>query len=117
MKQVSASLREYKRVVRGWLGVATQDITPDLAKVFELDTAKGAVVSDIYRGGPAHHAGIRRGDVIVAFEGKPVEGSRAVSRWVADTRVGDEVTLEVIRDGKRRKFRARITEPPGAGSL
>ena len=113
VRQIATQLKENKRVVRGWLGVATQDITPDLARVFGLESTDGAVISDIYRGGPAHTAGIRRGDVIVGLDGKKVKTSREVSRWVAETRVGDTVTVEVLRDGKRRSFPAKITEPPG----
>ncbi|MGH7855807.1 MAG: S1C family serine protease, partial [Candidatus Binatia bacterium] len=113
VRQVATQLRANKRVVRGWLGVASQDITPELARLFKLDSTDGAVVSDIYRGGPAYRGGMRRGDVIVTYEGKKVRNARELSRWVADTAVGKAVEIDVLRDGKPKKLTATVTEPPG----
>ncbi|MBI2963167.1 MAG: Do family serine endopeptidase [Deltaproteobacteria bacterium] len=110
--QVVDQLRAHRRVVRGWLGVVMQDVTPDLARSFGLPSEQGALVSDIYRGGPAHRAGIRRGDVIVGFDGRPVKNSRELSRWAAEVPLGHSVKIDVVRGGVRRSFDAVIQEAP-----
>jgi serine protease Do len=110
--QVVDQLRAHRRVVRGWIGVAMQDVTAELARHFGLSSSEGALVSDIYRGGPAHRAGIRRGDVIVAFNGRPVHNSRELSRWAAEVPVGTKVKIEVAREGGRRSFDVLVEEAP-----
>ena len=77
-----------------------QDVTPELARSFGLPSDEGALVSDIYRGGPAHRAGIRRGDVIVGFNGRPVKNSRELARWAAEIPIGTSVKVEVLREGE-----------------
>jgi serine protease Do len=110
--QVVEQLRAHRRVVRGWLGVAMQDVTPELSRAFGLPNNEGALVSDIYRGGPAHRAGIRRGDVIVAFNGRPVKNSRELARWAAEVPVGESVKIDVAREGSRRSFVVVVEEAP-----
>jgi len=110
--RVVDQLRSNRRVVRGWLGVAMQDVTPELAQSFGLPGEEGALISDIYRGGPAYRAGIRRGDVVVGFNGQPVKNSRELSRWVAEIPIGTSVKLDVLREGSRRTFEVAITEAP-----
>jgi serine protease Do len=110
--QVVGELRSHRRVVRGWLGVAMQDITPELARSFGLASDDGALISDIYRGGPAHRAGVRRGDVIVAFGGKPVKNSRELSRWASEVPIGSSVRIDVMREGSRKSFEVTIQEAP-----
>ncbi len=110
--QVVDQLRTHRRVVRGWLGVAMQDVTPDLARSFGLPSEEGALVSDIYRGSPAHRAGIRRGDVIVGFGGRSVRSSRELSRWAAEVPLGTSVRVEVVREGARKSFDVVIQEAP-----
>src|ERR1051326_131255 len=88
--QIVGELRSHRRVVRGWLGVAMQDVTPELARSFGLSSDDGALISDIYRGGPAHRAGVRRGDVIVGFNGRPVKNSRELSRWASEVARSEE---------------------------
>ena len=110
--QVVDQLRTNRRVVRGWLGVAMQDVTPELARYFGLSKDQGALVSDIYRGGPAHRAGIRRGDVIVAFNGRPVKNSRELSRWATEVPVGTSVKVDVVREGGQHSYDVVIQEAP-----
>ncbi len=110
--QIAEQLRANRRVVRGWLGVAMQDVTPELARTFGIKRDGGAIVSDLFPGGPAHRAGVRRGDVIVAFNGKVVKNSRELSRWAADLPVGSVVKVEVIRDGRRRSLELTTQEAP-----
>ena len=97
-------------VTRGYLGVNIQSITPDLAAALKLEGRKGALVADVVSGGPAGQAGIKRGDLIVAYDGKAVEDSHDLPAAVAATPVGKEVTVTVIRDGKEHKVSARIAK-------
>ena len=110
--QVVGELRSHRRVVRGWLGVAMQDVTPELARSFGLSDDDGALIADIYRGGPAHRAGIRRGDVIIGFKGRPVKNSRELSRWATEVPIGTSVKVEVVREGIKRSFDVVIQEAP-----
>src|SRR5262245_8162367 len=110
--QVVGQLRSNRRVVRGWLGVAMQDVTAELARSFGLPNEEGALVSDLYRGGPAHRAGIRRGDVVVGFNGQHVKNSRELARWVAQIPIGSPVKIEVLREGSRQTFEVTVAEAP-----
>jgi serine protease Do len=111
-KNVLDQLRERGRVERGWLGVGIQDVTPDLASSLELDDASGALVASIAPGGPAARAGLARGDVIVAFGGKPIVDSHQLPALVAESRVGSTARLTVLRDGKRREIDVEIASLP-----
>jgi serine protease Do len=110
--QVVDQLRSNRRVVRGWLGVAMQDVTPELARSFGLPNEEGALISDIYRGGPAHRAGIRRGDVVVGFNGQHVKNSRELARWVTQIPIGSPVKIGVLREGSRQTFEVTVVEAP-----
>lgn len=103
-------LKDNGRVVRGWLGVMIQKVTPELAKSFKMDEAKGALVADVVKGGPAEKAGIERGDVIVEFNGIPINDWSELPGVVAETGVGAEVDVTVIRDGRRKTYKAKIAE-------
>jgi serine protease Do len=94
------------RVVRGWLGVAVQKITPELKAKLNLIDEKGALVSDVLPGGPAKQADIRRGDVIISFNGKHIDTSSHLPHVIASTPVGKVVAVGVIR--KREKMTLAI---------
>jgi len=94
------------RVTRGYLGVNIQGISPELAAAMKLSDSKGALVADVVPGGPADKAGIRRGDVIVGFDGKSVGGNHELPVMVAATPVDREVKVTVIRDGKEQQLLA-----------
>ena len=96
-------------MTRGYLGVNIQNITPELASALKLQDAKGVLVADVIPGGPAEKAGIKRGDVIVAFEGKAVQDSHELPAMVAGTPVGKEVTVTVLTDGREHPVTAKIT--------
>jgi serine protease Do len=87
-------------VTRGYLGVNIQDVTPELAASLHIKEAKGALVGDVMEGTPAEKAGIKRGDVIVAFNGREIKNSHELSPLVAATPVGKEVPVKIVRDGK-----------------
>ncbi len=98
------------KVVRGWLGVMIQKITPELQETLKLKEGKGALVGDVTDGGPAKNAGIQRGDVIVAFDGKEIKDSSELPYQVASTPVGKVVPVEIMRKGQKQTVRVKIEE-------
>ena len=107
-KPIVQQLRTAGRVTRGWLGVSIQALTPDLAKSFGLPNTKGALVSSVADGSPAAAADLRPGDVIVRYDGKPVDAPRALPALVASTEIGRAVELDVVRDGGARAVRVTV---------
>ena len=97
---VIEQLRQFKEVRRGWLGVRIQQVTDEIAETLSIKPAKGALVAGIDDKGPAKPAGIAPGDVIVKFDGKDVKEMRDLPRIVADTPVGKDVEVVVVRKGK-----------------
>jgi serine protease Do len=110
VKNELQQLREKGKVTRGWLGIYIQQVTPELAQSLGLQSARGALVAEVLKGGPAKAAGIRRGDVIVGFDGKPVESAQELPLMVAQTPLGKAVTVKVVRDKKPLDLNATITE-------
>ena len=92
-------LREFKEVRRGWLGVRIQQVTDDIAESLNIKPVRGALVAGVDDKGPAKPAGIEPGDVVVKFDGKDVKDPKDLSRVVADTAVGKEVDVVIIRKG------------------
>jgi len=90
--------------------VVVQKLTPELAKSFGLKESEGALVSDVTEQGPADKAGIKRGDVIISFDGKPIKDMETLPKLVASTEVGKKVKLMVIREGKRIEAEVVIGE-------
>ena len=87
-REVVGQLRQFGEARRGWIGVRIQQVTREIAEGLGLPEPPGALVSDVTPGGPAAKAGSQDGDLITAFDGKPVADSRALSRIVADTPIG-----------------------------
>jgi serine protease Do len=107
------SLQKTGKVVRGWMGVAIQEITPALAKSFKLpEQRKGVLISDVNENGPSHAAGIKRGDVVVAFNGKDVQSVSQLRNLVARTMVGKDAQVKVLRDGKEQTIAVKVAERP-----
>ncbi len=107
-EHVMEQLKQYGHVIRGWLGVEIQEVTPDLAQSFGLSKPEGALVASVTKDGPAAKAGIQRGDVIIKFDGKEVNSEHQLPVLVADTAVGKEVKVEVIRNGKHEILPVKI---------
>ncbi|MCY1126936.1 DegQ family serine endoprotease [Frigidibacter sp. RF13] len=97
--KVVDQLRNFGETRRGWLGVKIQDVTPDVAEAMGLETAHGALVTDV-PDGPAKEAGVQSGDVIVEFDGHEVKDSRELVRTVGDAEVGKPVPITVLRNGE-----------------
>jgi serine protease Do len=114
-KDLIPQLREGK-VVRGWLGVMIQKITPELQEKLDLKDDQGALVADVTQGGPAEKAGIQRGDVIVSFDDKPIEEMNDLPYIVATTPVGEKVDVVVIRDGKKKTIQVKVGEMEEEGA-
>jgi Do/DeqQ family serine protease len=109
-KHVMDQLVSGGRVQRGRLGVTIQGVTGDLAAGLGLDGARGALVSDVTPGSAAAKAGLRRGDVIVGYQGRAVTDTNALRNEIAGTRPGTTVKLEVLRDGRTLPMTASLDE-------
>ncbi len=103
-KLIADQLISSGRVTRGWLGVGIQEVTAELAESFDLGKPTGALVNQVMAGTPAADSGLRQGDIILAFDGKEVRGVRELQLMVASSPAGREVTLEVLREGRRRSL-------------
>ena len=109
-KELLPELEEKGKVTRGWLGVMIQKVTPEIAESLGLDQARGALVADVMKEGPAKEAGIEVGDVIVEFDGHSVKDSTELPLLVARTGVGKSVEVKVLRNGKAHDMTVRIAE-------
>ncbi|RFB91626.1 serine protease [Rhizobium leguminosarum bv. trifolii] len=101
-------LREYGETRRGWLGVRIQPVTDDIADSLGLDSAKGALVAGVIKGGPVDDGSIKAGDVILKFDGKTVSEMRDLPRVVAESTVGKEVDVVVLRDGTEQTVKVKL---------
>lgn len=115
-KPLIPQLEAKGEVTRGYLGVNIQDVTPELVSALRLEDSKGALVADVVPGGPADKAGIKRGDLIISYDGNSVGDSHDLPALVAVTPVDKEASLTVIRDGKEHKISARIARLESAGT-
>ena len=98
------------RVIRGWLGVMIQKVTPELTDKLKLRDEKGALVADVTPGSPADKAGIKRGDVIISFDGKEISEMKDLPYIVGSTPVDKKVKVVVIRKGKEKSFKLEVGE-------
>ena len=111
-RTVMDSLIKNGKVTRGWLGVSIQDVTQNLAKQFGLTETKGALVSEVMADSPAAAAGLKGGDVVVSYDGKPVDSPAILRNLVAQTPIGKSVKVEVLREKKRETVTIKIAEQP-----
>jgi serine protease Do len=109
-KGVLPQLRASGKVSRGWLGVMIQPVTEEVAANLELDSKQGALVADLDPNGPAAKAGVKRYDVIVEFDGKPVREMDELPKLVAAAPVGKKAQLKVIRKGAEQKLAVQLGE-------
>jgi serine protease Do len=108
VKDILGQLRTEGRVTRGWLGVSVQQMTSELAQSFALEEPRGALVAEVMKDSPAEAAGLKRGDVILTFNGHEIKDMRDLPRLVAATPVNEMVMLQILRDGKTREVKIKI---------
>jgi serine protease Do len=116
-RDVMESLVADGKVTRGYLGVMIQDVTPSLAKEFNLKDQKGALIGDVVPKGPAEKAGLKSGDVVLEFNGKPVRDSRQLKLQVARVKPGESVPLKVLRQGSAKTIQVTVNELPGSEQI
>ncbi|MBI5183322.1 MAG: Do family serine endopeptidase [Nitrospinae bacterium] len=109
-KDILNDLKEKGSVTRGWLGVIIQKVTPDLAKSFNLSESEGALVADVMPKSPADDVGLKRGDVIIEFDGKKIGAMEELPMIVASTKVGSKVDMVIIREGQKKRMKVTIAE-------
>lgn len=115
--EVVDQLKTGGKVARGWLGVLIQEVTPELAQSFGLDKPRGALVGQVMNDGPALAAGVKAGDIIIAFNGQPVHHSSELPPMVGRIRPGSNVPLVVIRNGKEQALTVQLQELPEENAL
>lgn len=106
-------LVNYGQVVRGWLGIEAQQLSPELAKSFKLESNHGVIITAIYNNGPAHKAGLRPGDIIVRMNNIPVSDGRLSMYQIAQSKPGDEIRIDFLRDGQNESLLAILGAKPG----
>jgi serine protease Do len=113
-KKIADQLRKNGRVVRGWLGIRAQDVSPQLASSLNLARPVGemAVVTEVAENSPAGEAGVKTGDVILEFNGKPVPKSHEFPSVIADTPPGQKVSLKIVHEKKEQTISVKIGELP-----
>lgn len=109
-KPVITQLAEYGKTRRGWLGVKIQTVTPEIADGLGLKESSGALVASVTPGGPAEKADIKAGDVITEFNGQKLDAMRQLPRIVAETPIGKDAPMKLIRDGKTITTSVKVGE-------
>lgn len=105
-------LIDTQQVSRGWMGVAIQNVTPELAEYYGIKDTGGVYVAKVYEDNPAHEAGIESGDVIVSVNGQKIETSRDLTITIANLKVDETVDVKIIRDGKEKTVKVKLGKRP-----
>ncbi|WP_172144092.1 MULTISPECIES: Do family serine endopeptidase AlgW [Pseudomonas] len=114
--EVMQAIIEHGQVIRGWLGIEVQPLTPELAESFGLEGRPGIVVAGIYRDGPAQKAGLQPGDLILNIDGEAAGDGRRSMNQVARAKPGEKISIEIMRNGKLQELSAEIgVRPPANG--
>jgi serine protease Do len=114
-RAVVDQLRASGKVTRGWLGVSIQPLGPDLRQALGLGDTEGALIADVIAKSPAEASGLKRGDVVVGLDGKPITEPGQLSRSIATMPPGTKTQLRVIRDGKERTLEVKVGKQPDEG--
>jgi len=107
---IIAQLKTEGEVTRGWLGVAIQDLTDEMADYYGLKERRGVLVADVFKGDPADLSGIRAKDIILTVNGQKIETSRQLTSMIAGLKVGENAEVEVFRDRKVKTFSIRLAK-------
>jgi len=100
------------QVVRGWIGVEPQDITPELAESFGLTKKNGAIIAGVLKGGPADKAGIKPGDILISVEDKPVADTTEMLNLIAQLTPGQKAKMRVLRKSQETAFEILVGKRP-----
>lgn len=111
-KKIMEQIIQTGKVTRGYIGVEVQDLTKELAESFRLTNNKGALIAGVYPEGPADRAGIKRGDILIAVEGKPVTNSSDMLNLIAALSPGKTATLMILRNQEEKPFKIRVDKRP-----
>ena len=113
-RMVFESIIKHGQVIRGWIGIETQDITPELAESFGLARDKGAIIAGVVRNGPADKAGLRPGDILLAVGGKPVASTAETLNLIAQLVPGQKATMTVMRKNRESALDVTVGKRPRA---
>lgn len=111
VRQIMDQLLQHGEVRRGMLGVATQDLTPELAQAFDIKSNQGAVIARVFPDTPAARAGLKDGDVVTQINGRNIKNSSDMRNTVGLARVGETLSITLLRNGKQLKLKAKLEEP------
>jgi serine protease Do len=109
-EKIIVQLKSEGEVTRGWLGVAIQDLTSEMAEYYGLKDRKGVLVADVFKGDPADKAGIQPKDIILEVNDNQIETSRELTAMIADLKVGEDAKVEVFRNGKIKTFHIKLAK-------
>jgi len=112
-RRVAEQIIRRGKVERAWIGVGFQDLTPELASALKVDPRAGVLINSVVEGAPAHRANIRAGDLIATVATRPVKDGRELIREILNHDVGQTVSLEILRDGKRYATGVALVAKPG----
>ncbi|OHV94151.1 2-alkenal reductase [Janthinobacterium lividum] len=111
-KTVMEAIIKDGHVVRGWIGVETQDITPELAQSFDLQRSSGAIIAGVVRNGPADKAGIVPGDILLTVQGKPVGDTTEMLNLIAQLPPGEKAKMTVLRKNREAALDVMVGKRP-----
>ena len=114
VKRVVDAAVDEGRITRPWLGLKGQSVSFDIAQSQGLERPIGIIITEIYDRGPADRAQLRRGDLVLAIDGREVYDERGLKFLAATQSPGERITLDILRSGKRQKVQVLLTPPPGA---
>lgn len=112
-KYVMDQILKHGKVIRGYIGIGIQEVTPGLAQAFKVPAEKGALIGDVEPNSPAAKAGLQRGDVITELNGEPITGANDLRLKVATLAPGTTVRLKVLRNGEPRDVSVTLGQAPG----
>jgi serine protease Do len=111
-RKIIGDIIAHGKVTRAWLGIYIQDLTPELAETFNVKITDGVLVSEVLKDSPAEKAGVQRGDIIIAIDGKDVRKSKELQSEVINKAVQKKVTLVIFRDGEKKEISVTLEEMP-----
>ena len=109
---VMSQIIEHGRVIRGWLGLELQNLSPQLAESFGLSDRRGVLVAGVVRHSPAYKAGVRPGDIILKFDDKAIRDAKSIQNEIASSKANTEITLSGLRRGKKFEVQAKVGQRP-----